>query len=346
MGRPLRPLPGQKTLDYSRGRQLRFIRECRLNDLAVKEGRAKPRWVNVSHGVAKAVLKALDDHGGGRECWVSCETIAAETGFSLRQVKRAIDALLEVSLIVLVRKGVASADASRRSCNHYSIAWTELAVLCQREQSAIEAYQSATGSGIKVPLAALEAPLKRLKKRPPPDGPRKRRLSWRMVVEEFRQIIKIRKLAKAAFRDGDSPEEFRSRIVAAYETADLNAGLLTSRDGAVAYVLEYGVWPIVGIVSIDEHRLKLERDYAAAAAAERERVSRAESVARDRVDLERLNAIYGSALDAIPRQSFKARFGCNDATARYVMQHGPGILRVDFLRLMEERYPIKEPSTA
>lgn len=135
----------QQELDFPRGEQLALLRAAVL-----------PATVRTKHGgvrgsLLKSVLKAIDDHGRGRQCYVKAETLKIEVGCSLAQVKRAIEALESMSLICRERKRTPKGP----SCNHYRIVWNELALLDSRsvakqsltmnEQSIMVNEQSITG---------------------------------------------------------------------------------------------------------------------------------------------------------------------------------------------------------
>ncbi len=111
----------QRQLNFSRGDQLWMLRESRLVDVLSTDG------IKVSAGVAKAVLKAIDDFAGGRgECFASLPTIAGAAGFSLRHVKRAVAALQSMSLITCERRKNSYGIVT----NHYRVVWTELRLRC------------------------------------------------------------------------------------------------------------------------------------------------------------------------------------------------------------------------
>lgn len=121
----------QQELDFPRGEQLALLRAAVL-----------PATVRTKHGgvrgsLLKSVLKAIDDHGRGRQCYVKAKTLAIEVGCSLPHIKRAIEALESMSLICRERKRTPKGPP----CNHYWIVWNELALLDSRHA----ARQSITG---------------------------------------------------------------------------------------------------------------------------------------------------------------------------------------------------------
>lgn len=113
----------QQRFDFDRAEQLGLLEQAVL-----------PKRPGVSQAACKAVLKAIDNYGRGREAWPSCDTLAVNTGLSVRTVKRALRVLTELSLIVVDRRGVLT-------LNHYRIVWSELAILAKpkRERSAMVA---------------------------------------------------------------------------------------------------------------------------------------------------------------------------------------------------------------
>ena len=82
-----------------RGQQLMALRHLQLANLTASGQR-------VSAGVAKAVLRAIDDHGA--QCWASQETLARETCFDRQSVRRAIAALESAGLLTVTQRVGAS----------------------------------------------------------------------------------------------------------------------------------------------------------------------------------------------------------------------------------------------
>lgn len=117
----------QQEFDFARAEQLGLLERAVL-----------PRCPAVSANACKSTLKAIDSYGRGREAWPSVDTLAVNTGLSVRTVKRAIRALVGLSLLVVVRKG-------RLTLNHYRIVWSELALL-DAQRSATVSQRSATVS--------------------------------------------------------------------------------------------------------------------------------------------------------------------------------------------------------
>lgn len=119
----------QLTFDWTRAEQLGLLERAVL-----------PRQPGVSSVAMKAVLKAIDGYGRGREAFPGYQTLAQSAGVSIRVAKRAVAALEDSSLLCVRRQGT-------RTLNHYTIVWSELALLAtdQRlERSATRAQRSAT----------------------------------------------------------------------------------------------------------------------------------------------------------------------------------------------------------
>ena len=76
----------------------------------------------------KAVLRAVDDHEGGRGCFASQATIATEIGCSEVTVNRAVAALIDQDLMTKERP-------NHWSPNHHRINWTALAMIANRQSN-------------------------------------------------------------------------------------------------------------------------------------------------------------------------------------------------------------------
>lgn len=111
--------PAQKSIDFDWCRRDRTIRDCRIETLRDKHGDP------VSMTTTKMVLTIINSHAGGREAWISFETLAGKVGKSLRTVKRAVEALCALGVLMAEYKQ----SAGGRPCNHYRIVWSELAIL-------------------------------------------------------------------------------------------------------------------------------------------------------------------------------------------------------------------------
>jgi hypothetical protein len=120
---------GQMLFDFTRADQLGLLERCVL-----------PKVSGVSGVAMKAVLKAIDGFGRGREAWPGYDSLARSAGVSARVAKRAVAALESCSLLCVERRG-------SRTLNHYRIVWSELTLLLPEnrpERSATPAERSAT----------------------------------------------------------------------------------------------------------------------------------------------------------------------------------------------------------
>ena len=104
---------------------------CRAEQLGMIDRWEPPGRLGVSSAACKAVLRAIDSFGRGREAWPSEATLAAVAGLSVRTVKRVVRALVDWSLLIVERRGP-------MTVNHYRIVWSELALLMP-ERSAMVA---------------------------------------------------------------------------------------------------------------------------------------------------------------------------------------------------------------
>jgi AraC-like DNA-binding protein len=126
----------QLNIDFSRAEQLATLRHAQLPATVSTDGkRIEPRMM-------LAILRCLDDHAGGKLCWVSFETLAKETGYSVRSCKRGIAALESLSLVCVETKCI---PGTKTRVNHYRIVWSELLLL--RRDKAEEATSAECGVG-------------------------------------------------------------------------------------------------------------------------------------------------------------------------------------------------------
>ncbi|QDT06907.1 MarR family protein [Rubripirellula lacrimiformis] len=98
--------------DLPRGEQLAALRRIEFATYSIGKNKVSPK-------MQKAVLRAIDDHEGQRECFATQETIAAEIGCSVSTVVRAIAALVDQDLITKERP-------NGFSPNHHRIVWTSV----------------------------------------------------------------------------------------------------------------------------------------------------------------------------------------------------------------------------
>jgi len=107
-------MPRQTEFDFDRAEQLGLLAEAVL-----------PRGLGVAPATAKSVLRCIDDFGRGREAWPSVRTLAVRSNVTERTIKRALAALVRLSLLVVVKRRNRLGTVS----NHYRIVWSELALL-------------------------------------------------------------------------------------------------------------------------------------------------------------------------------------------------------------------------
>lgn len=302
----------QLTIDWTRAEQLALLRDAVLPTFRSPAGDA------VSPLLAGAVLRAIDEHGRGRHCWASLETLAAVAQCSRRSVVRALQALTTAGVLC-----VETTRRGRSFTNTYVIVWSELAIYRRAPEaqihSAMEPVHSATVSihsattpvhsamvsihsamvSPKPPLSAPESPPNR------PPSPQRRPAAaeyasdrggggtsslpfeWQAVVAEWRsRLAQIRPLAEQAWRDHEPLESFANRVAQAWRTAthQANKGRFANPAGAVIYQIRQGSWPAEGVVEGDE------ADRRAARSAERAVATAAESAAYDR--LARLRQVW------------------------------------------------------
>ena len=165
-------MDAQLQIDFARGEQLGILRDARL-----------PRVPGVAGVSLKAVLRVIDDHGRGRTCWLLHATIAAEAEIGERTARRATRALAALGVLCVERRRIAG--GSRASCNHYTIVWSELALLARRppaDQTATPAHQTAIRDGSNGHRRPLQE--KRSKKRNEDDDVRRASSSDAWTREE------------------------------------------------------------------------------------------------------------------------------------------------------------------
>lgn len=272
----------QQIIDWTRAAQLALLRDVMVPDRVIKGS-------TVSGALQTAVLKCIDDHAGrSGECWVGYNRLAAITRYSIRSVKRAIAALEDASLIIVLTKLAPCGVV----VNHYRIVWTELDLLPRvgssrpvpdrpqpSERSAMVSERSATMSDQSAMVSRPEchgdtqtADRSAMKRNePPPPTPPKSDgggggVSWNQVVEEWRQRIgQIAVLAREAQATGISPEEFLCRVRAAWEMAvhPFNRQSLRKPAGAVVHWLRMGAWPVDGLIDPRDQAAVQERSAAA-----------------------------------------------------------------------------------
>lgn len=264
MARKLPPDPDQGTFGFTRGGQLQAFRKAKFPAITICEGKqqriVKPRDI-------RCVLRVIDDHGPG--CWVSIDTIAAESDMSRRSVLRAMKAISMLDLLCVESMPLAMGGYR----NRYTINWQAVAhytppvAQCPTGTTAVPS--RVNRSAHWGTLSAQEAP-----NEPPPPTPSTktavRQDSWRAVEDEFRGQLSITKLIAWAAPHGYTPETLALELRQALQTARLpaNAQRLESPEGAAVAFLRNGRWPVDGIITAADSE-RLARD-----AAERDRARR------------------------------------------------------------------------
>lgn len=118
----------QKRIDFARGEQLRYLRDCDLPRDA-KDSRGH----GVSAMALKTMLSAIDNFARGRPggCYASLKTLAATANMGHRTATRCVEILEQLSLIC--REHDADRHGLRGSpTNRYTIVWSELARFVDR----------------------------------------------------------------------------------------------------------------------------------------------------------------------------------------------------------------------
>jgi AraC-like DNA-binding protein len=283
----------QLNIDFSRAEQLATLRHAQLPATVSTDGkRIEPRMM-------LAILRCLDDHAGGKLCWVSFETLAKETGYSVRSCKRGIAALESLSLVCVETKCI---PGTKTRVNHYRIVWSELLLLRRdkaeeadqfaTDQSALGTDQSALGTDQSAPggtLSAQEAPMKRSYGRT--DGG----ISWTKDERETidRELIAIGYERRGAFlrEFGNVPAAEVLAVIAEYRG---NLRLFAKAGpGVIPGRLRDGEWKVSGVKS------------AAEIAAKPQRIEPTADVVKERQVWEwsrRRNAIAKACTDAEERQ--------------------------------------------
>ena len=299
--------PGQLRIDWTRAQQLAAIRSAELLPVRVTEG---TRVVSVTPLAMKSVLKTIDDHGRGREAWLSYETLAVESGCSLRTAKRAVQGLQTLSLLC-VRTPRSKREAH---CNHYRIVWSELDLLrgkqsatAHPEQSATGTKQSATGTKQSATGGTLRAREEPENRRPlPPEsitdtsqaGDR-----WAAAELALRRtgLEHVASTVRIAQQRGLTPAE----VIHLVETYEAQPRLF-STPGAIRIRIRDDAWPVAGV----QDPRAIREAAAAQEAARREREAQArrdaDAAQASRVELQALEAAYGAELDALDRSQLEA----------------------------------------
>jgi hypothetical protein len=253
--------PQQKTIDFSRAEQLDLLRRFEPPRRKARDGGG------VSPAVLKSVLRAIDDHGRGRTCYLLLETIAAEVGIRLRQAKRSIEILSTIGVLAHETKRTQAGG----KCNHYTIVWSELVVGLQRAEknrqpSTIPINQSATHGTLVVTnqsairgnqsamwgaQSAMRGTYKRNDLNDITAADENEPTDWGTAAAELKDfgLFTGADLIQGARSAGEAAESFLARARTAIEAAKdpINARKLAHPQKAVAWFLAKGVWPVDGI---------------------------------------------------------------------------------------------------
>jgi len=253
------PDPRQTEFEFGRGEQLDILRRVRLVTRRGKDG------ITVSPKCQRAVLRVIDDHARpGRPAWISYGTIATESDYGVRTVKRAIEVLCDQSLLVLGKRRI-----GKTLVNTYRVVWTELYLLTDQsavptDQSAVPTDQSAVPtdqSAVTTDQSAVTAlkPSLTAQEPPPPTVPEP---TTDAEEEEICESEKdgIETVVAELRRDGlATAADTAAALLARVGTIDAaveairearaivalpaNRPRLRSIPGAIAWYLSHGVWP-------------------------------------------------------------------------------------------------------
>ena len=218
----------QQQIDFSRGEQLAMIRHARL---------VPPPGHRVTSATLKAALKAIDDFGRGRTCYATQETIASSTGYRSRStIQRAVAALQELSVIAVATK----ASPAGLVCNHYTIVWSELALLTDDALAPTDDALGPTDDALALSDDACVHHPRSAFKRKGLTATTREAKTWEAAEVELKNagIIFASDFRAEAQTLGRSPGE----VIAAVATYLANRANLHS-PGALFVWLRSGVWP-------------------------------------------------------------------------------------------------------
>jgi hypothetical protein len=277
----------QKRFDLERFDRIGLITELRVGTGIASDG------AQVRGSTLKSVLHAIDNYiyDKGRTCYASAETLGNDTGFGERTIRRAIDVLERLGLIIKEeRKG---------RTPHLIIVWSELEQLARKQKSRVAAKiearrtpepafaRSATpdseaatpdseaatpDSEAATPDSGSDEPIRKELKRNEPAGDamvlvRKASPSlprdWSAAADEFFRLEDLgqaKSLATKAYLAGESLAAWVARVRSAIDTAKhpTNAKVLGKPIGAAVVFLRDGTWPASGVKSIEEIRASQE----------------------------------------------------------------------------------------
>ncbi|TWT48203.1 hypothetical protein KOR42_39930 [Thalassoglobus neptunius] len=143
----------QQTFDWKRSRQLRVLRECKLNSVRLRDG------TSVSAFAMKSLLRVIDGRAGhASTCWASIDTMAMEMGCHRRTVQRAMAALRELCLIIESPQRIGS-----KTVQHRRIVWPNLEDFVPiKETTATGSDTSETSGGGSTAAADHQQPAERI----------------------------------------------------------------------------------------------------------------------------------------------------------------------------------------
>ena len=289
----------QKTINWERSTQLRTIDGACLPTTRTSDGGS------VSSGVLKGVLRAIDSYCRGSWGFPSQKRLVKESGFSKRQVQRAIEVLQKIGVLMVERR---SFGKGRRTGNFYCILFSDLALFLPRDEASTVTDQSATVTDQSATVAlSMKRPPEAPKETPPPTpstatatvGTRSDDTGhdWRRAAAELRSegVRFVSTVIDAAKRGGLSPEQFDAEVLDVYRA---NRSRFTS-PGAMLTRLRHGEWPAEGVVkprAVHEARVRKKGQRAREAAEHRARIAEQQAW---RAEFASLNAAYGAELDGM-----------------------------------------------
>jgi len=300
----------QKTINWPRQSQLSTLDRAQFPTMISRDKR------RVQPLLLKAVLRTIDSYGRGSWGFPSQEKIAHDSNCSLRQAKRAIEALQELGVVIVERRWY-GVPGSRKTGNHYLVVWSELALYCPdnrrrdpADQSAQTADQSAQTADQSAHVGTfLEAHKRAIE--PPPPTPSIQpatstrssaaavsvAVSWQEVATRLHELRLD--LATDTVRVARQLEFSPAEIWEACDWYEANVDRL-KRPGAIRWWIQHDrVWPAEGLR--DPRVIEEARKAKAARLAEAEAEAKKQA-ANDqawRAEYHALEAAYGGDLRAL-----------------------------------------------
>jgi len=137
----------QLTIDFARAEQLDLLSRARLESSYAGD---RPETNRVRAATLRLLLRTIDDFGRGGVAWPSIETIAQRSSISVRQVKRGLAVLKSLSVLCIEKRrnkwGVVT--------NHYTIVWSELALLASDKPLPVKA----DPAPVRAPAKVFDSP--------------------------------------------------------------------------------------------------------------------------------------------------------------------------------------------